>query len=46
MDAEAREQELVDAGKVIRLEDFRQVRIDREFEEYLDKLCEQLEFIW
>lgn len=46
MDAEAREQELVDAGKVIRLEDFRQTRIDREFEEYLDKLCEKLEVIW
>jgi hypothetical protein len=41
-----REQELVDAGKVIRLCDYRQERSDEEFEKYLDNLMLELEVIW
>ena len=46
MDIETREQELVDAGKVIRLSDYRQERADEEFEKYLDNLMLKLEVIW
>lgn len=41
-----REQELVDAGKVIRLCDYRRERSDEEFEKYLDNLMLELEVIW
>jgi len=41
-----REQELVDAGKVVRLCDYRQKQSDEEFEEYLDNLMLELEVIW
>lgn len=46
MDAEAREQELVDTGKVIRLSDYRQREDDREFDEYLNQICKDLEYYW
>lgn len=42
----AREQELVDAGKVIRLRGYRQKKADEEFEKYLDNLMLELEVIW
>ncbi len=41
-----REQELVDAGKVIRLCDYRQKQSDEEFEKYLNNLMLELEVIW
>jgi hypothetical protein len=41
-----REQELVDAGKVIRLGEYRQKQSDEEFEKYLDNLMLELEVIW
>ncbi len=41
-----REQELVDAGKVTRLCDYRQKQSDEEFEEYLNNLMLELEVIW
>jgi hypothetical protein len=42
----AREQELVDAGKVIRLGEYRRKQSDEEFEKYLDNLMLELEVIW
>lgn len=41
-----REQELVDAGKVIRLSDYRQKQSDEEFDKWLDDLMLELEVIW
>jgi hypothetical protein len=46
----AREQELVDAGKVIRLYNYRQKRtdkeFDKEFDKYINNLMLELEVIW
>ena len=46
MDIEAREQALVDAGKVIRLNEYKQRMAGEEFDEYLEQLCNDLEYYW